>query len=94
MIRHTDLGAGTYSRAKALSLLLHTGAIQLAGNFKLKIYGALDCNSGKRMEAKNRVFFSEEGEAIDKGFRPCGHCMRTAYNEWKKLNHAGNKNLV
>jgi hypothetical protein len=31
-------------------------AIQFAGNRKLKIYGSLSCNSGKRMKIINRFF--------------------------------------
>ena len=27
----------------------------------------------------NRVFFADEGAALDAGFRPCGHCMQDAY---------------
>ncbi|HEY1202931.1 MAG TPA: Ada metal-binding domain-containing protein [Niastella sp.] len=48
-----------------------------------KIYGTLSCASGKRMKAENRVFFQNEAEAIAAGYRPCGHCMRKKYLEWK-----------
>jgi methylphosphotriester-DNA--protein-cysteine methyltransferase len=57
--------------------------INFGGNLRLKIYGHLRCASGKRMKRENRVFFHSESEAIGKGFRPCGHCMRTAYRKWK-----------
>jgi methylphosphotriester-DNA--protein-cysteine methyltransferase len=57
--------------------------IVLAGNKKLKIHGMLHCASGKRMKKENRVFFSNEQEALEKGYRPCGHCMRSKYNNWK-----------
>ena len=57
--------------------------IVLAGNKRLKIYGTLNCSSGKRMKEENRVFFSSEHEALENGYRPCGHCMKTKYNEWK-----------
>lgn len=57
--------------------------IGLAGNVKLKIYGTLSCASGKRMKRKNRVFFTDKSEAIRNNFRPCGHCMRTEYQNWK-----------
>ena len=63
--------------------LIVTGVIVLAGNKKLKIYGSLECLSGKRMKKKNRVFFNSEREAVDEGFRPCGHCLRTKYLHWK-----------
>jgi methylphosphotriester-DNA--protein-cysteine methyltransferase len=57
--------------------------ICVGGNQKLKIYGTLKCGSGKRMKRENRVFFSSEKEAIQNGFRPCGHCMKTEYLKWK-----------
>jgi methylphosphotriester-DNA--protein-cysteine methyltransferase len=56
---------------------------RFAGNLKLKIYGTLHCASGKRMKKENRVFFKNEKEAIKEGFRPCGHCMRKFFLEWK-----------
>ncbi|MGD1841975.1 MAG: Ada metal-binding domain-containing protein [Thermonemataceae bacterium] len=55
----------------------------LAGNKKLKIFGTLQCSSGKRMKSEHRVFFSSVVEAKAYGFRPCGHCMRASYNQWK-----------
>lgn len=57
--------------------------IRFGGNIKLKIYGLLNCKSGKRMKKENRVFFSTENEAIKSNFRPCGHCMKTEYKKWK-----------
>ena len=59
--------------------LVRSGAVQLAGNKRLKIYGKLTCSSGKRMKMENRVFFSDETEAKQLGYRPCGHCMRAEY---------------
>lgn len=58
---------------------IRAGRIQWAGNVRLKIYGRLDCWSGKRMHRKNRVFFSTEAEAQAAGYRPCKHCMRHKY---------------
>ena len=55
----------------------------MAGNLSLKIYGTLSCKSGKRMKKENRVFFKNEAEAIELGFRPCGHCLRAEYVRWK-----------
>tara|TARA_A100000171_G_C2136935_1_gene151041 strand:+ start:2389 stop:2625 length:237 start_codon:yes stop_codon:yes gene_type:complete len=55
-----------------------------AGNRKLKIYGTLNCVSGRRMKRENRVFFYSLDQAKLNGFRPCGHCMRTEYLNWKK----------
>lgn len=57
--------------------------ICFGGNRKLKIYGTLKCSSGKRMKRENRVFFLSEHEASQNGFRPCGHCMKTEYQNWK-----------
>jgi methylphosphotriester-DNA--protein-cysteine methyltransferase len=62
---------------------IRDGTVILGGNSVLKIYGTLTCRSGKRMNKKNRVFFKSEAEAVSQGLRPCGHCFRTKYNEWK-----------
>lgn len=78
MVKHGDLSG------KQLFKLLRTQFITLAGNRKLKIYGRLNCNSGRRMKEENRVFFKNETEAKLLGFRPCGHCLRDRYNDWKK----------
>lgn len=69
-----------------LRSLIRKGEICFGGNKKLKIYGRLGCRSGKRLYKDNRVFFISEQEALQKGFRPCGHCMRDAYKQWKSLN--------
>lgn len=82
MIKQLALGDTPFSRIRRLKCLLNTGEIQLAGNAKLKIYGTLSCGSGKRMKAQNRVFFISETEAIEKGYRACGHCMCKAYKKW------------
>lgn len=67
-----------------LSALIRRGEIVLAGNKRLKIYGRLRCASGKRMRKENRIFFKSEMEAIENGFRPCGHCMKTEFRAWKE----------
>jgi len=74
-----------YSKINNIELYakLKSKQILFAGNQKLKIYGRLDCASGKRMLKSNRVFFSDENEALALQYRPCGHCMRQAYLEWK-----------
>ncbi len=69
-----------------LALHLKNGRITLAGNGRLKIYGLLTCNSGKKMKKANRVFFLNEEEAIHLGFRPCGHCMNKQYKKWRLLS--------
>ncbi|WP_421879212.1 Ada metal-binding domain-containing protein [Marinoscillum sp.] len=68
--------------SQELLVLLKNRAITLAGNSNLKIYGMLACKSGRRMYKANRVFFTNETEAVDQGYRPCGHCMKTAYELW------------
>jgi len=77
MIKHIDLDT------KSLRRLIQSKDIQIGANINLKIYGTLHCKSGKRMMAKNRVFFKTELEAKQHGFRPCGHCMRIEYLKWK-----------
>ena len=77
MILHQNINE-KYLRQK-----IRIGGIRLAGNLNLKIYGLLNCRSGKRMKRENRVFFANEQEAIANGFRPCGHCMTHRYREWK-----------
>ncbi|SEW39131.1 Ada metal-binding domain-containing protein [Chitinophaga arvensicola] len=72
-----------------LGRLIHQEKITLGGNQSLKIYGTLSCYSGKRMKNANRVFFADEAEAIRNGYRPCAHCRRAAYLNWKLI--AGSK---
>jgi methylphosphotriester-DNA--protein-cysteine methyltransferase len=77
MIQHA------YITDKELYGMLRRKAILFGGNSKLKIYGRLTCASGKRMKPANRVFFTSEKEAANNGYRPCGHCMRSEYRQWK-----------
>ena len=84
MIAHSALGDTAFQRSRRLVALVNRGEVELAGNGKLKIYGTLTCTSGKRMKTANRVFFGSEEEAKNMGYRPCGHCMRKAYLEWKE----------
>jgi hypothetical protein len=88
MIKHSELGDTAFARSRGLKLLIDNGDIRLAGNRKLKIYGTLNCSSGKRMTAANRVFFVSEAEAKSRNYRPCGHCMKNAYLEWKNGNQS------
>ena len=64
----------------------------LGGNSQLRIYGQLDCWSARKALGKGyekiRVFFADEATAITAGYRPCGHCMRTQYREWKSRQPA------
>jgi len=77
MISHSELNS------ELLRKKVKAASITLGGNQKLKIYGKLNCKSGKRMKQENRVFFKNKKEAEAMGFRPCGHCMRNAYVKWK-----------
>src|ERR1051326_9074890 len=83
MIRHTDFEDNERGKLK-LRQLINTQKIVLGGNASLKIYGTLQCKSGKRILRKNRVFFSSEEDAIKAGYRPCGHCLKEKYFDWKK----------
>jgi hypothetical protein len=66
-----------------LRRLIKTGQIACAGHGPARIFGRLDCRSGKRMHRRNRVFFIDPGEALAQGFRPCGHCLPLAYRQWR-----------
>ncbi len=77
MIFHRDLTDEAVRAALRRCLLL------FAGHVRYKIFGRLDCRSGRRMKRNNRVFFANEADARAEGFRPCGHCMRKDYAVWK-----------
>ncbi len=83
MVRHSQLGDTLMAMSRRLKELINQRQVSLGGNSKLKIYGTLSCSSGKRMKTENRVFFRNEKEAIVAGYRPCGHCMKAQYKEWK-----------
>jgi len=83
MIRHLELGDMVFKQSRRLQALIDNGEVQFGGNARLKIYGTLNCSSGKRMKAENRVFFKSAEEAVNSGYRPCGHCMRKEYLRWK-----------
>jgi methylphosphotriester-DNA--protein-cysteine methyltransferase len=62
----------------------------LGGHRRTKVYGRLDCpgalsliRRGKNV-VEHRVFFADEQTAIAAGYRPCGTCMREAYEAWKQ----------
>ncbi|MFC4232099.1 Ada metal-binding domain-containing protein [Parasediminibacterium paludis] len=63
--------------------LIRRRKICFGGNKQLKIYGKLNCKSGKRLKRNNRVFFVSEHPAIQNGYKPCGHCLKAAYQLWK-----------
>ena len=74
MIAHTDIDTITLHRK------IKQREIKFGGNKQLKIYGTLQCKSGKRMKKENRVFFISEKEAMKMGYRACGHCMKNKYD--------------
>jgi methylphosphotriester-DNA--protein-cysteine methyltransferase len=76
MILHKDISD------RELASFFKNKTIALAGNKKLKIYGTLTCKSGKRMKMENRVFFESEYDAVELGYRPCGHCLKLQYKKW------------
>ncbi len=84
MIHHIDMGPTVEERKKAIGALIRKGKVKFGGYKKTKIYGLLTCSSGKRMKVENRVFFKDETEAFNSGYRPCGHCMREEYKQWKR----------
>ena len=69
MLKHSELD-------QSLRRLIRNHEIRFGGNSKLKTYGTLHCKSGKRMKKENRVFFKDEAEARQVGYKPCGHCMK------------------
>lgn len=83
MINHSDIGTDLVSRKIETRKLISKGTIKLGGYKPGKIYGTLSCSFGKRMKVENRIFFESEQEAIDAGYRPCGHCMPEKYKVWK-----------
>ncbi|MCZ4221896.1 Ada metal-binding domain-containing protein [Pedobacter rhodius] len=76
MIKHAELSS------VLIKIGIKNKEIYFAGNSRLKIYGKLNCKSGKRMKKENRVFFKSEKDAFEHGFRPCGHCLREKYQQW------------
>lgn len=77
MVRHVAISD------QALRGAVRRGELIFAGNSRLKIYGQLGCSSGKRMKKAHRVFFGSQSEALDEGYRPCGHCLGADYKKWK-----------
>ena len=83
MIRHTNLGKTRFAQLRSLAGLLRNGEITFGGHRPGKIYGQFDCRAGKRMKPENRVFFRDEAEAIESGYRPCAVCLPEKYKVWQ-----------
>lgn len=93
MIRHNAIDDEDLRR------LILGGHIRYGGNRKLRIYGRLDCASGKRMSRDNRVFFADEAAARAAGFRPAiiafaprmraggGHSVTRHLETGRKIGH-------
>lgn len=78
MLKHVEINdAALYAGIK-------NQKICFGGNKKLKIYGTLQCKSGKRMKKQNRFFFVSQNEAIKHGYHPCGNCMIERYKTWNE----------
>ena len=78
MLKHIEI----YDAALYAGIKNHK--VGFGGNKKLKIYGTLQCKSGKRMKKQNRIFFVSQNEAIKHNYRPCGQCMIKEYKTWKQ----------
>lgn len=78
MIKHTEI------EKEELRRLIFEGAITLGGYAGKKIFGTLDCASGKRMKRESRVFFADRAEAEANGYRPCNNCLNAEYKKWKE----------
>ena len=70
----------------------------LGGHKGHKVFGSLDCGSAKSWIARGhyidqRVFFADKETAVEAGYRPCGHCMKGDFSEWK-ANPAAYKERV
>lgn len=86
MIFHLNLGPDPDIRKRQLASLIRAGKIKLGGYKKNKIYGLLNCASGKGMKVENRVFFKDENEALQAGYRPCARCLPEDYKTWKSAH--------
>ncbi|MBM9500902.1 hypothetical protein JWG44_11640 [Leptospira sp. 201903071] len=85
MIRHTEIDEIRLRKE------IRNLNIRFGGNLRLRIYGKLNCSSGKRMKKVNRVFFSSKTSAEKNGFRPCGNCLKEDYRIWKNQSFPNGK---
>ena len=58
------------------------------GKKSRRIFGTLDCASGKRLIKKeNRVFFHTLEDAVREGYRPCKKCKPLNEETFKTIKH-------
>ena len=89
-----NVGKKAESRGKFYTLLKNGEFIQssmsgkYAGYAHEKIFGRLDCRSGKRMMKKeNRVFFHSLEDAVREGYRPCKNCRPLSEDEFEDIRY-------
>ncbi len=56
-----------------------------AGHKRYKIFGRLDCKSGRIMTKENRVFFHTLEDAILHGYRPCRNCKPIDEEDFQRI---------
>lgn len=54
MLHASSIDTATFDGKRKLFFLIRDGAISFGENKKLKIYGTMNCGSGKRMLEKNQ----------------------------------------
>lgn len=52
-----------------------------------RIFGKLNCWSGRRMFRNNRVFFHTLEDAVREGYRPCKHCKPMSESDFVSVQH-------
>ncbi|MBU2638501.1 MAG: methyltransferase domain-containing protein [Nanoarchaeota archaeon] len=92
IIRTCDSFITISQKTKLYSILKGGRAIQspmpgeYAGNSPRKIFGRLDCGTGKRlMKPENRVFFHTLEDAVTQGYRPCNNCKPINEQDFEKI---------
>ncbi|MFW6230841.1 MAG: Ada metal-binding domain-containing protein [Nanoarchaeota archaeon] len=77
-----------YKILKDNEIILSERPGEYAGYRPGKIFGTLDCPSGKRkMKKENRVFFHSLEDAIHEGYRPCKICKPLTEEQFETIKH-------
>jgi hypothetical protein len=79
MTRDRPWGQPPKERSTKIGPLIRLEKIKFGGYRRDKIYSTLTCSASKRMKVESRVFFRDENEALELGYRPCGRCMPETY---------------